>query len=72
MSRRRIAAVVVIALGVLSLVYGGFSYTKETHNAKFGPMEFQFKEKKTVNIPPWVGAGAIAIGTVLLLTEKKS
>jgi hypothetical protein len=72
MSRRKMAAVVVIALGVLSLVYGGFSYTKETHNAKFGPMEFQFKEKKTVNIPPWVGAGAIAIGTVLLLTEEKS
>ena len=71
MSRRRIAAVVVIVLGVLGLLYGSFSYTTETHNAKFGPMEFEVKEKKTVNSPPWAGAAAVAIGTVLLLTEKK-
>ena len=71
MSRRRIAAVVVIVLGVLGLMYGSFSYTRKTHNAKFGPMEFEFKEKKTVHIPAWAGAGAVALGTVLLLTEKK-
>jgi len=63
----RIVAIVLIAAGVLGLVYGGFSYTRETHEAKLGPIELEVKEKQTVNIPVWAGVGAIAIGSVLLL-----
>ena len=48
-------------------MYGGFSYTKETHEAKLGPIELTVKDKETVNIPVWAGVGAIAIGGVLLL-----
>jgi uncharacterized membrane protein YidH (DUF202 family) len=71
MSMRKMAAVALVVAGVLALVYGSFSYTKETHDAKLGPLEFQFKEKKTVNIPVWAGVGVIAFGTILLLTDKK-
>ena len=63
----RIAAIVLIVAGVLGLVYGSFSYTKETHEAKLGPIEFSVQEKQRVNIPVWAGVGAIAIGGVLLL-----
>jgi hypothetical protein len=63
----RIVAIVLIAAGVLGLVYGGFSYTRETHEAKLGPIELEVKEKQTVNIPVWAGVGAIAIGSVQLL-----
>jgi len=63
----RIVAIVLIAAGVLGLVYGGFSYTRETHEAKLGPIELEVKEKRTVNIPVWAGVGAIAIGSVQLL-----
>jgi hypothetical protein len=38
-------------LGVLGLVYGSFSFTKETHQAKIGPIELSVKEKETVNVP---------------------
>jgi hypothetical protein len=72
MSRVRIAAVILIVAGTLGLVYGGFSYTKETHDAKLGPLEMTFKEKQRVAIPAWAGAGAIAAGTLLLLLRKKS
>jgi hypothetical protein len=48
-----------------------FSYTKETHEAKIGPLEFQVKEKETVNVPVWAGVGAIVVGTVLLLVPLK-
>jgi drug/metabolite transporter (DMT)-like permease len=63
----KMLAVVLIVAGVLGLVYGGFSYTKETHEATVGPIQLTLKDKKTVNIPVWAGVGAIAIGGVLLL-----
>jgi multidrug transporter EmrE-like cation transporter len=69
----KIAAVVLIMAGVLGLAYGSFSYTKDTHEAKVGPIELTMKDKETVNIPVWAGVGAIAIGGVLLfLGGKKS
>jgi hypothetical protein len=62
---------VLIAGGVLGLVYGGFSYTKETHEAKLGPIELSVKDRQTINIPVWAGVGAIVIGGVLLLLGSK-
>ncbi len=63
----KIVAIVLIVAGVLGLGYGSFSYTKETHDIKMGPIEMSVKEKETVNVPVWAGAGAIAIGAALLL-----
>lgn len=67
MNAIKIAAIALIVAGVLALAYGGFSYTKETHQAKLGPIELSVKEKQTVNIPVWAGVAAIAIGGVLLV-----
>jgi multidrug transporter EmrE-like cation transporter len=67
----RILAIVLIVAGVLGLAYGSFSYTKETHQAKIGPLELQVKEKETVNVPQWAGVGAIVVGVVLLLVRTK-
>jgi hypothetical protein len=67
MNSVKIAAIVLMVAGVLGLVYGSFSYTKETHEAKLGPIEFSVQEKERVNIPVWAGVGAIAIGGALLL-----
>ncbi|HEV8343695.1 MAG TPA: hypothetical protein VGR30_15095 [Candidatus Binatia bacterium] len=71
MNAIKIVGVVLIVAGILGLVYGGFSFTKETHEAKIGPLELQVKEKETVNIPTWAGVGAIVIGAVLLLVPVK-
>ncbi len=67
MNTTQIIAIVLIIAGALSLAYGQFSYTKETHQAKIGPLELSVKEKETVNIPVWLGGGAIALGVVLLV-----
>jgi multidrug transporter EmrE-like cation transporter len=67
MSSTKIIAIVLIVAGVLGLAYGQFSYTKETHDAKIGPIEMSVKDKETVNIPVWAGVGAIVIGAGLLL-----
>jgi multidrug transporter EmrE-like cation transporter len=71
MNSIKMAAIVLIVAGVLGLAYGSFSYTKQTHGAKLGPIELSVKEMKTVNVPVWAGMGAILIGGVLLLLGSK-
>ena len=70
MNAVKMLAVVLIVAGVLGLAYGSFSYTKDTQQAKIGPIELSIKDTKTVNIPVWAGVLAIAAGAFLLLTRK--
>ena len=66
MNSLRIAALVLIVAGVLGLAYGGFSYTRQTHEMKIGPLEMSMQERQTINMPVWAGVGAILIGGGLL------
>jgi hypothetical protein len=61
----------LIVAGVLGLAYGGFTYTKDTHTGKLGPIEISMKEKEQVNVPVWAGVVAIVAGAGLLLTAGK-
>jgi hypothetical protein len=67
----KIAGIILIVLGALGLAYGQFSYTKDSHDVKVGPVELSVKEKETVNVPSWAGGGAIALGIVLLVIGRK-
>lgn len=64
-------AVVLVVAGVLALIYGGFTYTKSTQEAKVGPIELSVKDKKAVNIPIWAGVGVIVVGGVLFLVQSR-
>jgi TRAP-type C4-dicarboxylate transport system permease small subunit len=64
-------ALVLIIAGGLGLVYGGFSYTKETHTADIGALHLSVDEKQRVNIPMGVGLGALLLGGVLLVVSRK-
>ena len=72
MSALKIVAILLIAAGIIGLVYGGITYTKTTHDAKIGPLELSVKDKETVNIPVWAGVAAIIAGGGLLLFRSKS
>jgi len=69
----KIVASVLMVAGIVALLYGRFSYTRETHDIKLGPIEMSVAEKQTVNVPDWAGAGAIIGGGALLLyaTRKR-
>jgi drug/metabolite transporter (DMT)-like permease len=67
----KIVGILLIAAGVLALVYGSFSYTKETHKAELGPLKIQVAEKETVNVPQWAGIAAVVAGIVLLVIPRK-
>jgi hypothetical protein len=67
----RILAIALVAAGILALVYGGFSYTKETHDAKIGPIEINVQEKERVRVPVWGGVILVVVGTGLLVAGSK-
>lgn len=71
MNSLRIAAIALIVAGALGLAYGSFSFTKQTHEAKLGPIELSVNEKQTVNVPVWAGVGAIVVGGLLLLMGSR-
>jgi len=71
MSTVRIVAIVLIVAGIIGLIYGRFSYTKETHGAKLGSLELSIEEKHTVNVPLWAGVGAMVVGGALLLVPRR-
>ncbi len=72
MNGQKIAAIVLIVAGALGLAYGGFSYTKDTHNVDIGPLQLSVDEKEYVNVPVWAGIGAIVVGGLLLVWRVKN
>ncbi len=71
MNALMMAGIALIAAGILGLMYGSFSYTKVTHEAKIGPIELSVKDKQTINVPVWAGVGAIVIGGALVVFGGK-
>jgi hypothetical protein len=67
----KVLGFVLIVGGVLGLMYGGFTYTKETHETKLGPLTLSITDKETINVPIWAGVGAVAIGGLLLVFGHK-
>jgi multidrug transporter EmrE-like cation transporter len=68
----KIAGIALIVAGLLGLAYGGFTFTKETHDTKIGPLELSMKDKERVNIPIWAGVAAVVAGGVMLVMPRKA
>lgn len=67
MNALRLIGVILIVLGLAGFLTGGFSFTKETTQAKLGPLELTVKEKEAVNVPQWLSLSAMALGAVVLV-----
>ena len=70
MNAVKLVAIVLIVAGSLGLVYGGFTYTKDTQKAQLGSLELSIKDTRTVTVPIWAGVGAIVAGGILLFVRK--
>jgi drug/metabolite transporter (DMT)-like permease len=71
MNIARVIGVLLLVAGALGLVYGGFSFTKETHKAEIGSLKLSVDEKEHVNIPTYAGIGLIIVGGLLLLVRGR-
>jgi len=70
MNTSKWTALVLVIAGVLALAYGGFSYTKESHEARIGPLKLSVKDTETVNIPVWLGVLSIVAGVAVLIIPR--
>jgi len=71
MNAMKLLGIILLVGGILGLAYGGFTYTKETHEAKIGPIVLSVKDKETVNVPVWAGIAAVVIGGLLLVSGTR-
>ena len=67
MSAARIAGIVLIVLGLIGILWGGFSWTQEKTVLDVGPIKATTQEHKTIPFPPIAGGVALVAGIVLLV-----
>jgi uncharacterized membrane protein len=68
----RTLGIILIALGVVMLVWTGFTYTKKEKIVDAGPLEISADKEKSVNWPPYAGGILLVAGVVVLVAGKKS
>jgi hypothetical protein len=71
MGMTKIIAILLVVAGTLGLIYGSFSFIKDRHDVKIGNLQFSVVEKERIYVPVWAGAGAIAVGVILLVFGRK-
>ncbi len=71
MNSTKMIALVLLVAGALALAYGGFSYTRETHDADIGPIHVSVTDKEYVSVPLWAGIGLMVLGGAVLMAGKK-
>lgn len=57
--------------GTLDLIYGGFSFTKETRDIEFGPLSMPIDAKEYVGVAVWAGIVGITISASMLVMGKR-
>ena len=71
MSAARIAGIILIAIGLIGLIWGGISWTEEETLVDIGPIEARTEEQKSIPITPIVGGIALVAGIVLLVVPSR-
>ena len=66
-----IIAIVLIAIGVVSLAYQGITYTTREKILEVGPIKATAEKDKTIPLPPILGGLALAGGVVLLVVAAR-
>lgn len=71
MTAARIAGIVLIILGLVGILWGGFSWTQEKTVVDVGPFKATTQEHKTIPFPPVAGGIALVAGVVLLVMPAR-
>lgn len=68
----RTVGIVLIIIGVIMLIWTGFTYTKKEKVVDAGPIEISADRQKSVNWPPYLGGVLLVGGIVIVMTAKKT
>lgn len=63
--------IILMVVGLIMLVWGGFSYTKKEKLVDAGPIEISADKKETVNWPPYAGGIALVVGALVFASARK-
>ena len=72
MTPRRIVGLVLVIVGLISLLWGGISWTREKTIVDIGPIQARSQERETIPLPPVVGGIALVAGAILLVVRERS
>ncbi|MGI8821175.1 MAG: DUF3185 domain-containing protein [Chthoniobacterales bacterium] len=67
-----IVGIVLIAIGIIALAYGGFQYTTREKVIDAGPLQVSADKEKTVPFPPILGGICLVGGIILVLVGNKN
>lgn len=67
-----LAGLLLVLLGLIGVVYGGISYTRQREVARVGPLQVTTREEHTLPISPIVGGIAIIAGVALIVAVKRA
>ena len=71
MAPARIVGIILVAIGIIALVWGGISWTREETIVDLGPIEAEAETRETIPLPPVVGGVALVAGIVLLVVPAR-
>lgn len=63
--------IILTVIGIVMLVWTGFSYTKKEKIVDAGPIEISADKQESVNWPPYVGGIVLIAGVIILISSKK-
>ena len=66
-----IAGVILTTIGVLALLFGGFSYTSREKILDVGPLEATRETRETLPISPVIGGLIVVCGVALLIVGAR-
>jgi hypothetical protein len=69
---RRVVGLVLVIIGLVSLLWGGISWTREKTIVDIGPIQARSQERETIPLPPIVGGLALVAGAILLVVRERS
>jgi len=64
------SGIVLIALGLIGLIWGGFTYTTRKPLVDIGPIHATKDQKHNIPVPPIIGAVALLGGIALIVSGR--
>jgi uncharacterized membrane protein HdeD (DUF308 family) len=67
----RVLGMILVVLGIVALLWGGISWTREKTIVDLGPIEAKAETRERIPLPPIVGAVALVAGVILLVVPAR-